>query len=272
MIPVYISNGCIVTRYNGRDFHLIPKYARQLPVDGVEFLMYYVWDDEVKELRRFLRSSGISFPVTHMDKQVGELLAESGLEYKEEILRWFRRDLATACELGSKKLVLHLWNGPYSDRNFDCALDLYGELYELADKEGILLTAENVACKTNLCLTHLKALLDKYPFARFTYDTKMAFLHKENEMLGNPEWESIIPAVSHLHMNDSQMADIGGGRLPIMHIGDGDVDFKSFFALMKERRFSGTATIESTSVLEDGSVQIEKLKKSIETVRKGLNG
>ena len=272
MIPVYISNGCIVTRYNGRDYHLIPKYAEQLPVDGVEFLMYYVWDDEVKELRSFLKHCGLSFPVTHMDKQVGELLAESGLEHKDEILKWFRRDLVTACELGSRKLVLHLWNGPCSDRNFDAALDLFGELYELADKEGILLTAENVACRENLCLTHLNDLLAKYPFARFTYDTKMAFLHGENELLGKPEWAHILPAISHLHVNDSKIADIGGGRLPIMHIGDGDVDFDAFFALLKERKFDGTATIESTSVLEDGSVQIEKLTKSIETVRKGLNG
>ena len=272
MIPVYISNGCIITRNNGRDYRLIPRYAKQLPVDGVEFLMYNVWDDDVKGLRSFLKGCGLSFPVTHMDKQVGEMLAESGLTNKSEILRYFKRDLATACELGSKKLVLHLWNGPCSDRNFDSALSLFGDLYEIADQEGVLLTAENVACKRNICLDHLDALLKEYPFARFTFDTKMAFLHGENELLAKPEWAHLIPAISHLHVNDSRMEDAGGGRLPIMHIGDGDVDFDVFFALLKERKFCGTATIESTSVLEDGSVQIEKLTKSIETVRKGLNG
>lgn len=270
MIPVFISNGCIITRYNGRDYHLIPHYAKQLPIDGVEFLMYNVWDDDVKALRTFLKGCGLRFPVTHMDKQVGEMLAESALENKDEILRYYKRDLVTACELGSEKLVLHLWNGPCSDRNFDAALSVFGELYELADREGILLTAENVACRQNVCLTHLDALIKKYPFARFTYDTKMAFLHHENEMLSAPEWAHLIPAISHLHVNDSIMKDLGG-RLPILHIGDGDVDFDAFFHLMKERKFSGTATIESTSVLEDGSVQIEKLTRSIETVRRYLN-
>ena len=272
MIPVYVSNGAFITRNNGRDYHLIDKYPRMLETDGVEFLMYFVWSDEVKELRRFLKGTRLYFPVTHMDKQIGETLSEFGLEGREKAMALFRRDLETACEIGSKKLVLHLWNGPHSDENFDASLELYEEMHELAAREGILLTTENVTCIKNVCLDHLKKMHRLFPFARFTYDTKMAHLHGENELLETEKYVNLLSSgvICHLHMNDSDiLPDMS--RLPIMHIGEGKVDFGRVFSLLKQIGYCGTATVESTSVNPDGSVDVEKLQRSINRVRAGLN-
>ena len=55
-----------------------------------------------------------------------------------------------------------------------------------------------------------------------------------------------------------------------MHIGDGEVDFDSFFALLKTCNFAGTATVESTSLFPDGQINIEKLNCSLDRVRAGL--
>ncbi len=273
MIPVYVSNGAFITRYNGRDFHHIEKYAPLLECDGIEFLMYCVWNEEVRSLRRFLRNSGLFFPVMHLDKEIGETLSRDGLDGKEEALRIFERDLETAEEIGSRKLVLHLWNGPFSDTHYDEILSLYADMHDMAARRGLLLTTENVTCIRNVCLDHLKRMHALFPFARFTYDTKMAELHGENELLAEDEYVDLLAsgAISHLHLNDT-LPSAAKDRLPIMHIGDGCVQFDSFFTLLKKYRYSGTATVESTSVYEDGQVDIDKLNRSLRTVRERLNG
>ena len=273
MIPVYVSNGAFITRHNGRDYRLIAQYPPMLDCDGVEFLMYFVWQDEVRELRRFLKNTHLRFPVTHMDKQIGEALSNFALEGREEALRHFRRDLDPACELESQKLVLHLWNGPGSDDHFADSLKVLPEMLDLAQKRGLELTVENVTCINNICLNHLNDMLCACPGIRFTYDTKMAQLHGENELLAAKEYMPLLTsgAITHLHLNDTRPTP-GMDRLPIMHIGDGEVRFAPFFKLLKQTAFNGTATVESTSVNPDGTVDVKKLNESLNKVRRALNG
>ena len=273
MIPVYVSNGAFITRNNGRDYRHIGKYPFMLDHDGVEFLMYFVWKDEVRPLRSFLKSTRLSFPVMHMDKEIGETLSTRGAEGTKDALSIFRRDLETALEIGSAKLVIHLWNGAFSDSRFDESLDAFAQMHFLASKEGLSLTVENVTCRENLSLDHLLELRRTVPDAHFTFDTKMAYLHRENELLGTEKYKPLLTegAISHLHVNDS-LVKPDMERLPIMHIGDGQVDFDAFFSLVKGAGYKGTATVESTSVDPDGSVDVEKLNRSLRAVRAGLNG
>jgi len=273
MIPVYASNGTFITRWNGRDYKLYSKYAPMLHADGFEFLMYNVWSDDVENLRKYLVSTGLSFPVTHMDKEIGETLATYGLEGREEAMRLFERDVITACEIGSTKLVMHLWNGLNSDSRFDETLCLYPEMHDMAEKRGLILATENVTCRDNLALDHLNAVSALCPGARFTYDTKMAFLHSENALLGTEKYINLLKsgAITHLHMNDSRRGEPGSNRSPILHIGEGVIDFDPVFALLKREKYDGTATVESTSVLQDGSVLVDKLNRSLDTVRARLN-
>ena len=177
MIPLYVSNGAYLTRLNGRNYRLIPSIAPRLHADRGEFLMYESWDGEIDAIRRLLKDSGLSFPVTHADKLIGDILAEQGKAGKDAAVSTFRRDLDTALVLGSKKMVCHLWNGPCSDRSFDETLPIYAILHNMAKDSGVTLTMENVTCVSNLALDHLVAAAEYIPDARFTYDTKMAFLH-----------------------------------------------------------------------------------------------
>ena len=72
-------------------------------------------------------------------------------------------------------------------------------------------------------------------------------------------------------MNDSNPSLYYDGRLQVLHIGEGTVDFNSVFALLKKTAYSGTVTVESTSVERDGTPQIEKMNKSLLTIREALN-
>lgn len=272
-IPVYVSTGAFVTRSNGRNYRLIPEVTEKLRADGVEFMMYDSWNDETDTLREFLKTSGVRFPAMHVDKSIGERMAEG----TEESLRTAReklwRDVKTADRIGAETLVLHLWSGPNSDIHFGAMLNGFESLSAIARASGRLLTVENVTCRITKTLPRLKALRDRYPDIRFTYDTKMAQLHGENELLRTPEWDWLFAEkrVAHLHANDTSLAMAGSGRMPVMHYGDGEVDFSSFFAYIRAKDFDGTATVESTSSREDGSVDIQKLNASLDAVRKALN-
>ena len=272
-VPVYVSNGAFVTRYNGRDYRLIKSVGETLHADGIEFLMYETWQDEIRSIRNFLSKSGLNFPVMHLDKQSGEILANEGISARDEVMRLISRDIDTAREIGSQKLVMHLWNGPSSDSRFDESVKILPEIFDLCDKYALSLTVENVTCKKNLSLDHLETIARLYPNARFTYDTKMAFLHDENALLAQEDrvWLLKEGYITHLHVNDSMLGDVGGGRLPIMHIGTGKVDFDAFFALTRACGFCGTATVESTSVNSYGVIDVDRLNLSLDTVRRGLN-
>lgn len=273
-IPVYASTGAFVTRANGRNFHLIPRIAPLLDCDGLEFMMYESWAGQEAEIAAELRDSGVRFPSMHLDKRIGEALSTEGMAARDEVLSIMKRDLRTAAAIGSKLLVLHFWGGPPEDERFDETKALYPTLDAMAKDAGLTLAVENVARNNDLALNRLKALRALCPDLSVTYDTKMAQLKGENELLRAPEnrWLFAEGHVKHLHVNDTDMEHIAGGRMPILHIGDGCVRFDAFFQLVREAAFSGSAVVESTSTRPDGSVDTDKMNQSLRRVREALNG
>ena len=144
----------------------------------------------------------------------------------------------------------------------------------MAKDAGLTLAVENVARNNDLALNRLKALRALCPDLSATYATKMAQLKGENERLRAPEnrWLFAEGHVKHLHVNDPDMEHIAGGRMPVLHIGDGCVRFDAFFQLVREAAFSGSAVVESTSTRPDGSVDTDKINRSLRRVREAPNG
>ena len=193
---------------------------------------------------------------------------------RDEVLAIMKRDLKTAAAIGSKLLVLHFWGGPPEDERFDETKALYPALDAMAKDAGMTLAVENVARNNDLALNRLGALRDLCPDLSVTYDTKMAQLKGENERLREREnqWLFGEGHVKHLHVNDTDMAHISGGRMPVLHIGDSCVRFDEFFSYVREAGFSGSAVVESTSTRPDGSVDTDKMNQSLRRVREALNG
>lgn len=272
-VPVYASTGAFVTRKNNRNYRLIGPVGEKMHADGFEFLMFDSWNDEIRDIRKYLKSTGLSFPVLHMDKSIGEILSEKGEDGFEESLRLYERDLETAAVIGAKTLVLHLWNGRHSDAHFEESLPIASKFNALADSAGITLAIENVIPRVELSVDRLLAMAQYDEKLHFTYDTKMAHLKNENPLLGADKYISLLTGkkITHFHMNDSSPDLFYDGRLQVLHIGEGTVDFRSIFALLKQTGYSGTVTVESTSVERDGTPQIEKMNKSLVTIRELLN-
>lgn len=269
---VLCSTGALITRFNGRDARLLPGFAPHIECDGFEVMLYSVWQDggKTREYVDFLSRCGLPFPVIHADKSIGELLSVGGEENAAEARRRFGINCAAGEKLGCSLMVLHLWGGPASDYELERNIAELERFTAEASEHGIELTVENVISAKNSPLDNLKTVLDRCPGTRFTIDTKMAEFHRELQrtLEYEPLWAGGLAA--HLHIND-----YGGGYrdfadLRVLHPGDGHVDFESVFKKVRESGYNGWATCEATSVRPDGSIDFEKLNRSLRRIREGL--
>ena len=265
MMKLLCSTGCLCTLRNGRDYRLIEKAARELKCDGFEFMMYGSWYDSWQKIAADIKSMGLNIPVMHVEKRVGERIT---LGETEEARRVFRINCEMAALFGAEKLVLHLWDGRPSDGNFGVNAAEYAVLRGIADEYGLMLAVENVVCLYNDPLANLEKLHSLYTDIAFTYDFKMAQFHdqvrrtfdKEHEWLWNG-------AVKHVHMSDIDADPMDWTRLRSLHPGEGRIDFPFVCENLKNVGYDGYITIESTSVNEDGTIQIEKLNDSLDYIR-----
>lgn len=264
MHNVFASTGAFIGRPNGRDFYLLRELAPQVDCDGFELMFYDTWYGRERELIDFLSTLGLSFQTYHCEKRIGELLAE---ERFSEAFDLFELNCSIARDVGSKLMILHLWNGPISDSNISANFSAYPELQKIAEKHGITLTAENVLSRGKSPLTLWHLLRKTSPDALFTYDTKMAQFDLENEVAFSPENIAIWDNVRHLHINDR----VGGYRdwssYRALHIGTGDVDFDAFFEGLKGVGYKGDFTVEANAFLPDGTLDLAALNESIKKVR-----
>jgi len=57
-----------------------------------------------------------------------------------------------------------------------------------------------------------------------------------------------------------------------LHPGEGDIDFERFFSGLKQRKFGGSVSLESSAIDGEGRVDIGKLQESLDYVRQLMEG
>lgn len=258
------STGGLVVRANGLDYTRLKEYLPRIEHDGVEFMLYGIWYDQLPELTDFLRSLQVGFPSLHAEKSIGECITREDLA---EAKRRFLINCRLAQDLGSRHMVIHLWNGPLSDSNMQANFSYCGELLRMAKDHGLTLSVENVVCNVSDPMTHLFELLERYPDILFTFDTKMAHFHRQQEALYLDSAAPLIPHIHHLHINDIRCAYMDWANLKTLHIGDGDVDFDTFFAFMKKHGYQGDYVVEALTVAPDGTLLSDKMNRSLNYIR-----
>lgn len=270
MNRILCSTGTSIGRPNGRNFRLLSECARRLECDGFEFMMYSTWYDQLPELEAFMKEFPAPIPVVHVEKGVGERISRNEPGDTEEAVRLFAVNCELARKLGAETLVLHLWNGVHSDKDIGHNISLYPALNEIAERNGLLLTIENVVCNQEDPMTHLKRLANLYPEIAFTFDTKMAQFHDQLPLLYEKENEQILRRVRHMHINDYSGGYKDWTRLKTLHIGDGQVDFERLFAFLGEINYRGDFTVEATSLGSDGVIDFDALNRDFARIREWL--
>ena len=273
MTKILCSTGALIGRPNGRDYKILGQVAPKLFCDGFEFMMYSTWYDEIDVMVEYLLSLGISFPMVHCEKGIGETLSVGGEENFQKAYKRFEINCQIAQKLGSKGIVLHLWGGLPSDKHFENNLSAFPILEEIANKYGIQLLIENVVCNCHEPMEHFSELRRMYPTVKFVFDTKMAAFHDQLDLIYTEEysWLWKEKLILHYHLNDYSGGYMDWANLRTLPIGKGKVDFERFFEYFNNLAPSDTVTVESTAFDQKGIIDIEMLNNQFEYIRKSVN-
>ena len=272
---VLASSGTFVGMPNGRNIRLLEEILPALEADGMELMLYDSWYSSLPEIVRYVKSLQGYFPVLHAEKSIGMLLGRDEPGDYVHALELFRQNAWAAAEVGAKKMVLHLWNGPVLDTHIEKNLSAFGDLQEIAREYGQELTVENVVCHglaPDAPLCYLADLRRAYPDATFTYDLKMAEFHGQNALVWKKEWQFLWEAgvVTHLHVSDYAGGLMDFAHLRTRHLGEGHIDFVSFFQHYNRTPGCDTLTLEPICFREDGSVDVAAMNRDIRRVRELL--
>lgn len=266
MKQILCSTGAFITIYNDRNHKLISQYADKLDCDGFEFMFYSSWYDKANQVTKDVKSMGLNIPVYHCEKSIGELISQNKVD---DVIKLFTINCQIANELKSNKIVLHLWNGITSDKFISRNIKIYGTLENIANRYNLILMVENVVCNQKDPLTHFRELYHMYPQIKFTFDTKMSAFHNQIDDIYSKElsWLWKENHIAHLHINDFNGTYGDWSNLKSLHIGEGNIDFKTFFDFLKTTSYQGDFTIEATSINSDGFVDCQKLNRTIKRLK-----
>ena len=257
---------------NNRDYGLLEALSEQLSCDGYEFMMYDSWYQETHRLIPALRAMGISIPVMHCEKHIGENISKGGKENFHEAYARFETNCFIAKELNASKIVLHLWSGLTSDAHFQNNMDAYPGLADIAAKYRVDLLVENVVCNQEDPMKHWRELKENYPHIHFVFDTKMAVFHDQLDLLYQPdhEWLWREGCICHYHVNDYAGGYKEWAKLRTLPIGEGHIDFEGFFRFIRKTGYDGTFTVESTAFNSEGVIDVEMLNRQFAYIRKAM--
>lgn len=260
---ILCSTGTMVGRANGYDYHVIIENKDLPQADGFELMMLKAWYDKLPDVASALEKAGVRTPAIHFEKDIGALLGLGSEEDHEEGLRLFRINADMARAVGAEKAVFHLWDGRFSEKQIFQAIAGLSELYEICGSRGVELAVENVPSRAPSPLDNMRSIAEKYPRARFTFDTRhAAYLGQCEAFFESELWQARI---CHFHVSDysgETVPGMWGVTRPILHPGEGIIDFEALFAEMPAYH-GGTVTLESPVLGEDGSLDLPKLVRSL---------
>ena len=264
MNKIYCSTGTLVGRVCNYDYTLIKKHLPRLYedgiIDGMEFMMIPFYYDVLDKVISTVIDSGVPSPIIHCEKDVGVLLSDCEDESTRRAFELFKINCEAGEKIGAQKMVFHLWGGPKSDAHVEYNISFLEKFIKIANDFGFKLLIENIPCTTYSGLENWRKIKSFLPQIEFIFDSRFGAFHDEiNEILADELWKF----VSHIHISDYSSFPRDFSKIrPILHPGEGVVDFDSLFAMLLENSYSGTFTLESPVMIPNGA-DIEKLKSSL---------
>jgi len=280
---LYVSTGTMVGKSNGYDYRRALKEIRRLQdtalCDGLELMMLRFYYDKIDTLCGAVKESGCDVPVIHCEKDVGSLLSRAAQKQKEgereeaavlcdEAIRLFRLNCAVGEKLCIPRMVLHLWGGIESDGYIEYNVEKWEILQRIAREQGLRLLCENVPSNRKDPLYNWHRLLSCIGDGGFVFDTRFGKLHEQiGETLADA---AVVPHIEHVHVSDfaGSYREFSALR-PILHPGEGSVDFDEVARLLENIGYRGSVTLESP-VMQGEELDIRKIEKTLSYLRQHL--
>ena len=244
-------------------------------MDGVELMMLPAYLDKLPRMADEFTAAGLRFPVIHADKDVGTLLSSGAVRGDANLCRQALELWKTNCamgeRIGSAQIVLHLWGGTDSDGVFPVNLSYLPALRQAAEQHGLELLIENVPCTTADPAANLSVIHAAFPDQRFVFDTRFAAFHNQSESLFSLPW-LLGGCLAHIHISDlHDGAPRDFSRLrPILHPGEGKINFPALFSRLHAAGYRGSVTLESPVMGPEG-IDTPKLAASLNYLYPLLN-
>lgn len=273
---LYVSTGTLVGHTNGFDYRRALEEIRKLEekelCGGLELMMLRFYYDKIDEVAGAVRDSGCNPATIHCEKDVGTLISDAGVLDSEgkrdeadakyaEALKLFRLNCIAAEKLHIERMVLHLWGGISSDRHIAYNISKMVELNAIAAEHGVRILCENIPSNLTDPMHNWKTLLPYLGHAGLIFDTRFGKLHEQTaEILTD---KTLTDRIEHIHISDfaGTYRDFAALR-PILHPGEGTIDFSEVASLLDGFGYSGSITLESPVMVGTG-LDIPKLERTL---------
>jgi len=283
MRELYTSTGTLVGHSNGFDYRRalreIYGLAERGFTDGLELMMLKFYYDKIDDVANAVMQSGVRAATIHCEKDVGTMISDAGiLDYdgkndEAEALYHQAEDLFRAnCVMAEKleipRMVLHLWGGLSSDSHIEYNISKISALNRIAASHGTRILCENIPSNHADPCTNWKKLLPHLENAGLIFDTRFGKLHEQTrEILTD---DTLTAKIEHIHISDfgGTYRDFRALR-PILHPGEGTIDFAEVTDLLNGFSYTGTVTLESP-VMEGEALNIPKIEKTLKYLRENL--
>jgi sugar phosphate isomerase/epimerase len=242
------------------------KNGPQLPVEGFELMFYSSWYSNIDTIATTLRSSGLRFPAMHSEKNIGTLLGQPDIAARRRGIASFEDNCRLAAALDTHIVVLHLWNWPEMDDHLDYNLSMLSSCYDTAERYGVELAVETIPGRHFDPLTNIQRALEQDARCHFALDTEFLANYHQLDEVFNTSWLWEDNRVHHVHIKDSNGNPFVNGVRRYLHPGEGTIDFAGFFAQLHAKNFSGNLSLESPALVQDGKVDIQQLRTSLDFI------
>ena len=272
MDPMVICSSGAFSRYpDFTDHRSILQYGPQLGVEGLEVLFYPDWYTILDQIASDLRASGLYFPVLHTEKNIGVALGSDNRAQREQAVSWLEENCRLGHLIGSHTIVLHLWGWPELDDNLANNLELLSECLDRADNYDLQLAIETIPTRVRDPLSNIQQAVADDQRSQVALDTEFLAHHRQIEEVFEAGWLWQEQRVRHVHIKDFNGHGLSSnGKRQYLHPGEGNIDFTSFFAGLRQHNFAGTVSLEAPAINGEGQVDIDKLQASLNFIRQGL--
>ncbi len=280
MNQLFVSTGTMVARENGYDYIRalgeIKRLEQQGLCDGLELMMLKFYYDKREEVVSAVRDFGVNAAMIHCEKDIGTMLSDAGglLERGEihdaetmlhDAMELFRYNCTFAEKLDIGRMVLHLWGGYSSDSHIEYNIEKFCTMREIAAEYGVRLLVENIPSRIYNPRSNWKKLLPHLGDGGLIFDTRFGMLHRQIE--GILHDSALTEKIEHVHISDFAGTYRQFRALrPILHPGEGSVDFVKTAGLLKNLGYDGTVTLESP-VVDGEDLDMAKLAGTLRFIR-----
>ena len=280
MRELYTSTGTLVGHRNGFNYRRaldeIAGLVSRGYCDGLELMMLRFYYDKIDDVADAVRRSGVKPAVIHCEKDVGTMISDAGILYHDgkseeaenlyrEAEELFRLNCVMAEKLEISRMVLHLWGGLSSDKNIEYNISKMFRLNHIASCYGTRILCENIPSNHTDPRSNWHKLLPELGEAGLIFDTRFGKLHEQTRDILTDA--ALTPKIEHVHISDfgGTYRDFRALR-PILHPGEGNIDFGEVADLLNGFGYAGTITLESP-VMEEESLNIPKIEKTLAYLR-----